>query len=27
MQTDDYQYFIVSTEDGDLNIEIKEGIA
>lgn len=27
MQTDEYQYFIVSTEDGDLNIEIKEGIA
>ena len=25
--TDDYQYFILSTTDGDLNIEIKEGIA
>jgi DNA repair exonuclease SbcCD ATPase subunit len=27
MQTDEYQYFVISTEDGDLQIETKEAIA
>lgn len=27
MQTDDYQYFVISTEDGELNIETREGVA
>jgi len=27
MQVDEYQYFVTSTEDGELQIETKEGIA
>ncbi len=27
MQTDEYQYFVISTQDGDLKAEIKEAIA
>ena len=27
METDEYQYFVISTEDGDLNIETREGVA